>query len=81
MRRARETLAATETLAGAAYTEAIGSDEVQAALETVNGHGTSEPDDGAILVAGVLYARDARGGPGSTSFGEAIDGGAEADAA
>jgi hypothetical protein len=58
VRKARETLAATETLGGDAYTTAIGSDEVQAALETVNGHGshvTDEPDDGQVLVAGVLY--------------------------
>ena len=55
VRKARETLAATETLGGSAYTEAIASDEVQAALETVSGHGTGEPDDGAILVAGVRH--------------------------
>ena len=39
VRKARETLAATEKLGGTAYTEAVGSDEVQAALETVNGNG------------------------------------------
>jgi hypothetical protein len=39
VRKARETLAAAEKLGGRAYTEAVGSDEVQAALETVNGHG------------------------------------------
>jgi hypothetical protein len=55
VRKARDTIAATETLAGAAYTEAVGSDEVQAALETLNGHATNEPDDGQLLVAGVLY--------------------------
>ena len=34
VRRARETLAATEKLAGQAYTEAIACDEVPDALET-----------------------------------------------
>jgi hypothetical protein len=43
LRKARETLAATEKLGGGPYTEAVGSDEVQAALETVNGHGHGEP--------------------------------------
>ena len=44
VRKARATLTATEKLGGTAYTEAIGSPEVQAALETVNGHGTPEAE-------------------------------------
>jgi hypothetical protein len=85
VRKARETLAATEALAGSAYTEAVASDEVQAALETLNGHGTSEPDDGSILVAGVLYDTETLEevpAPVETPLGETIDGPAgEADAA
>jgi hypothetical protein len=37
-RHARETLAAVDKLGGKAYTDAIGSAEVQSALEAVNGH-------------------------------------------
>jgi hypothetical protein len=81
VRKARATLAATETLGGEAYTAAIGSDEVQAAIETVNGHGTSEPDDGQVLVAGVLYDAETLT-EAETPLGETIDGGTEeADAA
>jgi hypothetical protein len=53
VRKAHETLTATETLGGKAYTEAIGSEEVQAALETVNGHGQAEltPEQNAAVDA------------------------------
>jgi hypothetical protein len=84
VRKAREKLAEVESLAGAAYTEAIGSDEVQDALETVNGHATSEPDDGQVLVAGVLYDAETleETEPLGTPIGGIVDGGAEeADAA
>ena len=54
VRKALQTLAATETLAGTAYTEAIGSPEVQAALETVNEH-----DTGRDLTAGEAEAVEA----------------------
>jgi hypothetical protein len=82
VRKARATLAATETLGGTAHTAAIGSDDVQAALETVNGRGTSEPDDGQPLVAGVLYDAETLGEAVETPLGEGIDGGTEeADAA
>jgi hypothetical protein len=53
LRKARETLAATERLGGSAYTDAVGSHEVQTALETVNGHGkpTSEQADAIEAIA------------------------------
>ncbi len=41
VRAAKAKLAATETLAGTEYTEAIGSDEVQAALEVIAGADTA----------------------------------------
>jgi hypothetical protein len=82
VRKARPTLTATETLGGAAYTDAIGSAEVQAALETVNGRGTWEPYDGKVLVAGVLYDADTLEEAVETPLGEVIDRGTEeADAA
>jgi hypothetical protein len=66
VRKARETLAATEKLSGKAYTDAFGSDEVQAALETINGD---------------RHER-AGGDLGETPLREAIDAGvAEGDAA
>ena len=45
VRKAREVLAATESLGGKAYTDAIGSEEVQAALEVVAGGGQADPAD------------------------------------
>ena len=51
-RKAREVLAATESLGGKAYTDAVGSDEVQAALGVLGGDGsddTFESDVRAIL--------------------------------
>jgi hypothetical protein len=45
IRKARETLAVTEKLAGQAYTDAIGTDEVQDALETVSGNGHDVASD------------------------------------
>ena len=47
--KARAVVAATETLAGKAYTDAIGSDEVQAALEGGGQDDTFEQDVRAIL--------------------------------
>jgi hypothetical protein len=82
VRKPRATLDATETLGGTAYTEAIGSDGVQAALETVSGHGTSEPDDGQVLVAGVLYDAETLEEAVETPLDEVIGAGTEeADAA
>jgi hypothetical protein len=78
VRTARATLAATEKLAGTAYTEAVGSDGVQAALATVNGRGTSEPDDGQVLVAGVLYDAEALEEAVETPLGETVDGATQA---
>ena len=52
VRKAREVVAATESLGGKAYTDAAGSDEVQAALEVLAGGGhddTFESDVRAIL--------------------------------
>ncbi len=52
VRKARELVAATESLGGKAYTDAAGSDEVQAALEVLAGggqHDTFEQDVRAIL--------------------------------
>jgi hypothetical protein len=78
VRKARAKLAEVDTLGGTAYTDAVGSDEVQAAIETVNGHGT-DPDDGQVLVAGVLYDAETLE---ETPLGETTDGGTEeADAA
>ena len=48
-RKARAVVAATESLGGKAYTDAIGSDEVQAALEGGVQEGTFEQDVRAIL--------------------------------
>jgi hypothetical protein len=76
VRKARETLAATEALAGPAYTEAVGSPEVQEAIEVVNGHGPAEPDDGHVLVAGVLYDSETLE-EAETPLGETIDSGTE----
>ncbi len=45
VRAAKAKLAATETLGGSAYTDAIGSDEVQAALEVIAG-----ADAGVVVV-------------------------------
>lgn len=44
VRKARETLAATEALPGPEYVKAVGSPEVQDALEVVNGHGPAGTD-------------------------------------
>ncbi len=52
IRKAREVVAATELLGGKAYTDAVGSEEVQAALEVLAGGGqedTFESDVRAIL--------------------------------
>ena len=49
VRKAREVVAATESLGGKAYTDAIGSDEVQAALEGGGQEDTFEQDVRAIL--------------------------------
>jgi len=52
VRKAREMVAATESLEGRAYTDAVGSDEVQAALGVLGGDGhddTFEQDVRAIL--------------------------------
>ena len=49
VRKAREVVAATESLEGRAYTDAIGSDEVQAALEGGGQDDTFEQDVRAIL--------------------------------
>jgi hypothetical protein len=82
VRKARATLTATERLGGPAYTQAIGTDEVQAALETVNGRGTSGPDDAQLLVAGVLYDAETLEEEVGTTLGESLEGGTEeADAA
>ncbi len=48
-RKARAVVAATESLGGKAYTDAIGSDEVQAALEGGGQDDTFEQDVRAIL--------------------------------
>ncbi len=51
-RKARAVVAATESLSGKAYTDAVGSDEVQAALGVLGGDGhddTFESDVRAIL--------------------------------
>ena len=48
-RKAKAVLAATETLGGKTYTDAIGSDEVQAALEGGGQDDTFEQDVRAIL--------------------------------
>jgi len=44
-RKARAVVAATESLGGKAYTDAIGSDEVQAALGVLGGDGQPDPAD------------------------------------
>ncbi len=49
VRKARAVVAATESLGGKAYTDAIGSDEVQAALEGGGQDDTFEQDVRAIL--------------------------------
>ena len=52
IRKARELVAATESLGGEAYTDAVGSEEVQAALGVIAGGGqddTFESDVRAIL--------------------------------
>ncbi len=48
-RRAKEVIAATESLGGKAYTDAVGSDEVQAALEGGGQEDTFESEVRAIL--------------------------------
>ncbi len=54
VRAAKARIAATETLGGTAYTEAIGSEEIQAALEVVAGADTATPiaaDDEEVAAA------------------------------
>ena len=45
VRKARAVVAATESLGGKAYTDAVGSDEVQAALGVLGGDGQADPAD------------------------------------
>jgi len=45
VRKAKAVLAATESLGGKAYTDAVGSDEVQAALGVLGGDGHDDPAD------------------------------------
>lgn len=49
VRKAKEVVAATESLGGKAYTDAVGSDEVQAALEGGGPEHTFEQDVRSIL--------------------------------